>query len=111
MKEINEAVDVQVESLTETQRIMEKLHQELGNCFESVHTIDSMTQEIERQRSNVTESLSVLNKLAQDNAAVSEETAAMSAELAKVVDDSGQIVNDLEGKVEMLIEDVNKFTL
>jgi len=111
MKEINEAVDVQVGSLTETQRIMEKLHQELGNCFESVHTIDSMTQEIERQRSNVTESLSVLNKLAQDNAAVSEETAAMSAELAKVVDDSGQIVYDLEGKVETLIEDVNKFTL
>lgn len=111
MKEINEAVDVQVESLTETQRIMEKLHQELGNCFKSVHTIDSMTQEIERQRSNVTESLSVLNKLAQDNAAVSEETAAMSAELAKVVDDSGQIVSDLEGKVDILIEDVNKFTL
>lgn len=111
MKEINEAVDVQVESLTETQRIMEKLHQELGNCFNSVHTIDSMTQEIERQRSNVTESLTVLNKLAQDNAAVSEETAAMSAELAKVVDDSSLIVSDLEGKVEVLIENVNKFTL
>lgn len=111
MKEINEAVDVQVDSLTETQRIMEKLHQELGNCFNSVHTIDSMTQEIERQRSNVTESLTVLNKLAQDNAAVSEETAAMSAELAKVVDDSSLIVSDLEGKVEVLIENVNKFTL
>ncbi len=111
MKEINEAVDMQVNSLTETQRIMETLHQELGNCFTSVHTIDHMTQETERQRTNVTDSLSVLNKLAQDNAAVAEQTAAMSAELARVVDESSLIVEDLEGKVEVLIEDVNKFTL
>jgi len=111
MKEINEAVDMQVSSLTETQRIMERLHQELGNCFNSVHTIDNMTQEIEKQRTNVTESLSVLNGLAQDNASVAEETAAMSAELAKVVDDSSLIVDELEGKVETLIEDVNKFTI
>ncbi len=111
MKEINEAVDMQVNSLTETRRIMETLHQELGNCFTSVHTIDHMTQETERQRTNVTDSLSVLNKLAQDNAAVAEQTAAMSAELARVVDESSLIVEDLEGKVEVLIEDVNKFTL
>jgi len=111
MNEINGAVDIQVNSLTETQHIMEKLHQELGKCFASVRSIDDMTQEIERQRANVTESISVLNKLAQDNAAVSEETAAMSTELAKVVDDSGQIVEDLESKVELLIEDVNQFTL
>ena len=38
-------------------------------------------------------------------------TAAMSAELARVVDESSLIVEDLEGKVEVLIEDVNKFTL
>lgn len=111
MNEINEAVDMQVSSLTETQRIMEKLHEELSKCVSSVHSIDDMTQEIEKQRSNVMESLSVLNKLAQDNAAVSEETAAMSAELAKVVDDSGHIVDELEEKVEILVEDVNKFTL
>ncbi len=111
MNEINNAVDVQVQSLTETQRIMERLHQELGKCFASVHSIDDMTREIERQRNNVTESLSVLNKLAQDNAAVSEETAAMSTELAKMVDDSNLIVDELEGKVEVLVEDVHKFVI
>ena len=42
---------------------------------------------------------------------VAEETSAMSTELARMVDDSSQIVEDLEGKVEMLIEDVNKFSL
>jgi len=111
MKEINESVDMQVSSLTETQQIMETLHKALDGCFSSVNTIDNMTQEIERQRVNVTESLSILNKLAQDNAAVSEQTAAMSAELSKVVDDSSMVVSELGGKVNILIEDVNKFTL
>lgn len=111
MKEINEAVDLQVNSLTETQHIMEMLHQELKKCFTSVQSIDTMTQEIENQRTNVTESLTILNNLAQDNASVAQETSAMSIELAKVVDDSGMIVDELEGKVEILIKDVNKFTI
>lgn len=111
MREINESVALQVNSLTETQHIMEKLHQELINFFASVRMIDNMTQEIEAKRSNVTESISVLNGLAQDNSSVAEETAAMSAELAKVVNGSGQIVEDLEGKVGTLINDINKFTL
>jgi methyl-accepting chemotaxis protein len=111
MNEINSSVDMQVTSLTETRQIMERLHQELGNCFSSVHTIDEMTCEMEKQRSNVTNSLSLLNKLAQDNAAVAQETSAMSTDLSRVVDDSGQIVDDLEKKVELLVEDVNRFSL
>ena len=87
------------------------LHQELKKCFSSVQSIDMVTKEIENQRTSVTESLTILNNLAQDNASVAQETSAMSIELAKVVDDSGMIVEDLEGKVETLIEDVNKFTI
>lgn len=111
MKEINEAVEIQVNSLTETQHIMEKLHQELVNCFASVNSIDSMTREIDSQREGVTTSISVLNDLAQDNASVAEETAAMSTELSREVHESNQIVEDLEGKVSILIQDVNKFTV
>lgn len=111
MKEINEAVELQVKSLMETQHIMEKLNQELENCFASVQSIDVMTQGIDSQRANVTGTLSVLNDLAQDNASVAEETSAMSMELARMVDDSSQIVEDLEGKVETLIKDVSQFSL
>ena len=111
MKEINEAVEIQVNSLTETQHIMEKLHQELANCFASVHSIDSMTREIDSKREGVTSTISVLNDLAQDNASVAEETAAMSTELSREVHESNQIVEDLEGKVSILIQDVNKFTV
>lgn len=111
MKEINESVEIQVKSLTETQHIMERLHQALADCVASVNSIDTMTQEIDSQRENVTGSISVLNELAQDNASVAEETAAMSAELSREVDESNHIVEDLEGKVKTLLEEVNQFIL
>lgn len=111
MKDINKSVDLQVNSLTDTQHIIEKLHEELNHFFISVHSIDDMTKDMEKQRTNVTDTISVLNGLAQDNASVAEETAAMSSELANVVNDSGTIVEDLEGKVGSLIKGVNKFTL
>ncbi len=111
MKDINKSVDLQVNSLTDTQHIIEKLHEELNHFFISVHSIDDMTKDMEKQRTNVTDTISVLNGLAQDNASVAEETAAMSSELANVVNDSGTIVEDLEGKVDSLIKGVNKFTL
>lgn len=111
MKEINESVEIQVNSLTETQHIMEQLHKALADCVASVNSIDTMTRKIDSQRENVTGSIAVLNDLAQDNASVAEQTAAMSTELSKEVDDSNHLVEDLEGKVKGLIEDVNKFTL
>lgn len=111
MQEINVAVDQQVESLKETQDVFSKLHKELNTCLDSVRLIDGITVELEGQRTNVTHSLEVLSRLAQDNAAVAEETSAMSTELAKVSDDSNQIVAELGEKVSVLIESVNKFKL
>ena len=87
------------------------MHQELVNCFTSVHCIDTMTQKIDSQRESVTSSLSVLNELAQDNASVAEQTAAMSSELSREVNDSTRIVEDLDEKVKTLIEDVNQFKI
>lgn len=111
MQEINTAVDQQVESLTETQDVFSRLHKELNNCLDSVKLIDGITVELEGQRTNVTQSLEVLSRLAQDNAAVAEETSAMSTELTKVADDSTQIVAEMEEKVSVLMESVHKFTL
>lgn len=111
MQEINVSVDRQVESLTETQDVFSRLHKELNTCLDSVQLIDGITVELESQRSNVTHSLEILSRLAQDNAAVAEETSAMSTELTKVADDSSNIVAEMEEKVAVLIENVHKFTL
>ena len=95
----------------EAQRIFEELHKELGTCVDSVESIDNLTEEVERQRASVIKSLSLLNSLAQDNAAVAEETSAMSSELSKAVDNSAAIVTDLENKVEILMDNIHKFRL
>lgn len=109
MQEINSSVDIQVVSLTETQDKFNQLFKELENCVVSVQAIENMTVEMDKQRENVTGSLSELNRLAQDNAAAAQETSAMTVELSDVVDDSNSIIKELEEKVKVLMESVNKF--
>lgn len=111
MQEMSESVDEQMESLSETQDTFSKLYKELDNCVGSVHTIDVMTAEIDGQRTKITESLNHLTGLAQDNAAVTEQTAGMSTELSGVVADSVKIVDDLKTSVDSLIENIAKFTI
>ncbi|MCH5281783.1 MAG: methyl-accepting chemotaxis protein, partial [Lachnospiraceae bacterium] len=111
MKEMNQSVDMQVASLSDTYDTFKKLYHELDNCVNAVQTIGTMTGEIENQRNNVTHSLGILNDLAQDNAAVAEETSAKTEELSSIVDGSNQIVLELEDKVQILLEDIKKFTV
>ena len=109
MKEMNKSVDVQVSSLSDTYNVFKDLYQELDKSVHAVQTIGAMTGEIENQRTNVTNSLDILNGLAQDNASVAQETSAMTHELSNLVDDSNQIVLELESKVKALLEDIEKF--
>ncbi|MCH5263286.1 MAG: methyl-accepting chemotaxis protein, partial [Lachnospiraceae bacterium] len=109
MKEMNKSVDVQVSSLSETYDTFKELYHELDNCVNAVQTIGAMTGEIENQRTNVTQSLDLLNNLAQDNAAVAEETSAMTGDVSHIVDSSNQIVLELENQVQALLVDIEKF--
>ena len=111
MKEMSASIDVQVDSLSETQKIFGQLYEELDSCVSIVQDIDAMTAEISVQRESVTSALDTLNRIAQDNATVTEETAAMSCELSQLVTDSGEIVDDLETKVDGLVASINKFTI
>ena len=109
MKEMNKSVDVQVSSLSETYDTFKELYHELDNCVNAVQNIGNMTTEIENQRANVTQSLDLLNNLAQDNAAVAEETSAMTGDVSHIVDSSNQIVLELENQVKALLVDIEKF--
>ena len=111
MNDMTASIDNQVTSLSETKDTFMQLYKELDNCVVSVRTIDDMTAEIENQRTNVTDSLNLLYGLAQDNAAVTEETAGMSTELSGVVKDSVQIVEDLKESVNTLMDNIAKFTI
>lgn len=111
MQEMSESVDVQVNSLNDTQKIFMELYKEMDSCASSVQSIDAMAAEMEKQRSNVTQSLTMLNGLAQDNAAVTEETASMSLELSRVVEESGDDMNELKNSVEILLKNLRKFKM
>ena len=111
MNAINDSVDTQVASLSNTKDIFNKLYKELDNCVNSVQTIDVMTGDIDRQREGVTQALTVLNGLAQDNAAVTQETSAMSTELSDVVNDASKMIRDMEDKMKVLLDDVAKFKI
>lgn len=111
MNEINNSIEEQDSTLTNTRQAFQNLYERLNNCVTSVESVDTMTHSIENQRASVTDALTFLNGLAQDNAAVAEESSAMAMELSKIVENSSNIVNELDSQVSILIENVNKFQL
>ena len=111
MDKVNSTVDYQVNVLNDTQAIFDNLYTNLNRCIESIATIGTMTDEIERQRQGITAVLDTLNSLAQDNAASSQETSAMTQELSQTVNRAKNTVDDLRKSIEELHIDVNRFSV
>lgn len=111
MDKVNGTVEHQVNVLNDTQAIFDNLYSNLNRCMESIATIGTMTEEIERQRQGITDVLDTLNSLAQDNAASSEETSAMTEELAQTVSRSKNTVESLRKNIEELRVDVDRFSV
>lgn len=111
MDEISSAVDLQVDSISDTSKNFSRLYQELDRCVSAVRVIDHMTSDIETQRNSVMTALDTLNRIAQDNAAMTQETASMSATLSHTVDSSESVIHDLKQKMHILTEHMHKFKL
>ncbi len=111
MEKVNGTVEHQVNVLSDTQSIFKDLYTNLDQCMESIVNIESMTEDIERQRQGITAVLDTLNSLAQDNAASSEETSAMTEELGQIVARSKEMVDDLKGDVDQLVGGVGQFSV
>ncbi len=111
MEKVNGTVERQVDVLNDTQSIFQNLYTNLDQCMASIVNIESMTKEIEQQRQGITTVLDTLNSLAQDNAASSEETSAMTEELGQIVTRSKEMVADLKGDVNHLVDSVGHFSV
>ena len=105
MEKVNGTVEHQVNVLSDTQSIFKDLYTNLDQCMESI------AEDIERQRQGITAVLDTLNSLAQDNAASSEETSAMTEELGQIVARSKEMVDDLKGDVDQLVGGVGQFSV
>lgn len=111
MEKMNDASKQQVEALENTREMFLGLQDALNSCVESVQAITGMLTEVHVQRERILQSVDVLNHLATDNAASTEETSSMATELETTVDKSNALVEILSSDVMLLVENMKQFKL
>lgn len=106
---MNKAAQIQVETLENTQEMFLDLKTALNSCVSSVHQITEKIDNINTQRERMTENIDVLNQLATDNAASTEETSAMTKELDGAVRDSAKLVEEVLSHTNTLVTNASRF--
>ena len=111
MENMNQAAQLQVETLESTSEMFEALNKALISCVSSVGLITERIEYINMQRERMTTNIDVLNESATDNASSTEETSAMAMELDNAVRDSGKIVQEVRLHTNTLVENASQFKL
>ena len=111
MENMNEAAQLQVETLESTSKMFEALNKALSSCVSSVGLITDKIEYINTQREHMTMNIDVLNELATNNASSTEETSAMATELDSAVKDSSKIVQEVRLHTNALVENASQFKL
>lgn len=111
MQQMNEAAQLQVDTLQGTQEMFAGLKDALNSCVASVDMITEKIENINRQRERMTDNIEVLNQLATDNAASTEETSAMTTELDGAVKNSAAIVQEVMSHANTLVANAENFKL
>lgn len=111
MREMNEAAELQVETLESTRKMFLGLKDALNSCVASVNMITAKIENINMQREHMTNNIAVLNELATDNAASTEETSAMTTALDDAVQNSAAIVKEVMSHTNTLVSNAKRFKL
>lgn len=111
MVQMNEASKKQVEALKNTGEMFRDLQIALESCTKSIHIITDMIDAANEERQKVTRSIEILMHLATDNAASTQETSGMTTELEENVKMSADIIQKLEGDMQLLTNHMQKFQL
>ena len=111
MKKMNEAAELQVSTLESTKEMFQALKEALNSCVVSVDMITQKIENINTQRKRVTDNIEILNQLATDNAASTEETSAMATELDGAVKNSSEIVEEVMSHTDTLVDNAKQFKL
>jgi methyl-accepting chemotaxis protein len=77
----------------------------------SVNVITESIEDVNGQKDLITEKISMLNDIASDNAASSEETSSVALELEQTVATSSEKVHVLADSARQLVESLKRFTL
>lgn len=111
MVQMNEASKKQVEALNNTGEMFRDLKKALESCTNSIRIVTEMINTANEERKKVTQSIEVLTHLATDNAASTQETSSMTTELESTVERSNDIIGKLEGDMQLLTDNMQRFRL
>ena len=111
MVQMNEASKKQVEALNHTGEMFRDLRRALESCTNSIRIVTDIVNTANEERRKVTESIEVLMHLATDNAASTQETSSMTTELEGTVEKSNDIIQKLEGDMQILSDNMQRFHL
>ena len=111
MQKMNEAAQLQVDTLESTKEMFSGLKNALNSCVASVDMITEKIENINKQRQRMTDNIEVLNRLATDNAASTQETSAMTTELDGAVKSSAAIVQEVMSHANALVANAENFKL
>lgn len=111
MVQMNEASKKQVAALKNTGEMFKDLQIALESCTKSIHIVTDMIDAANEERQKVTRSIEILMHLATDNAASTQETSGMTTELEENVKMSADIIQKLEGDMQLLTNHMQKFQL
>ncbi len=111
MENMNQAAQLQVETLESTSEMFESLNKALRSCVASVGLITEKIEYINTQRESMTRDIDIVNELVTNNAASTEETSAMAGELDSAVKDSSKIIKEVRLHTNALVENASQFKL
>lgn len=109
MHAMNEASEIQVNVLGQTQQMFTELKEALDACTTSINVIGNKMDHVNSQRNAIMDSISTLNRLAVDNASSTQETSAMASEISNAVMQSSQVVRELDKDIKVLSDNIQIF--
>ena len=109
MHAMNDASEIQVNVLGQTQQMFTELKEALDACTASINVIGNKMEHVNSQRNAIMDSISTLNRLAVDNASSTQETSAMTSEISNAVVQSSQIVRELDEDIKVLSNNIQIF--
>lgn len=111
MMQMNEASKQQVEALRNTSEMFHDLQKALESCVNSISIVTEMTNTANEERQKVTNNIEILTRLATDNAASTQKTSNMSEELESTVQQSNNLIQNLDSDMQLLVDNMQRFKL
>ena len=111
MKEAREVIGTENRLITDTKAVFDQVQEGITGSETSILSIKAGTNELEIARDRITDELSNLSALAEENAASTQETAASTEEMSATMHNVMEAAGQLKGIADLLREKTGIFKL